>query len=261
MASSKGEEPAACIASVIYPNLRQPIVARRLAVDSGEEIRPRRRQRCYFDPEPPEHSGGRFRLGDGIRHSSGRISRKDCSHRVERQHRGSLLTKALDAGVLAPHDKQRFNAQVQRFLSVFWQVTHLNTAKYTDDYNRNAWQLDAVRQTRDFRGWRSGGWDIGADQNKDTLTGREEALLGGERMVVRQPSRHEKALPVLLRRKHEGDRLSAITLIKRIWHWAYLNNKKWDYAPSRFGIGIPGQPIYFQALSHSAARPHQDGTG
>src|ERR1035441_4914099 len=43
----------------------------------------------------------------------------------------------------------------------------------------NSWALDAVRQTRSFNAANTGGWQIGTFNNKDALTGRDEAVAGG----------------------------------------------------------------------------------
>ena len=44
----------------------------------------------------------------------------------------------------------------------------------------NGWALDAVRQTRHFNAANTGGWQIGVFNNKDALTGRDEAVAGGD---------------------------------------------------------------------------------
>jgi len=44
----------------------------------------------------------------------------------------------------------------------------------------NSWALDAVRQTHHFDAANVGGWQTGRFNNKDALTGREEAVAGGE---------------------------------------------------------------------------------
>ena len=82
----------------------------------------------------------------------------------------------------------------------------------------NGWQLDAVRQTRHFAATKAGGWEIGTFNNKDALTGREEAVAGG----VTWSERSGKAggyWPSLFKK---GDWLGAVTLVKRVWHQAYL---------------------------------------
>ncbi len=82
----------------------------------------------------------------------------------------------------------------------------------------NGWQLDAVRHTRHFPASKVGGWEIGTFSNKDALTGREEAVAGG----VTWSERSAKVggyWPSLFKK---GDWLGATTLVKRVWHQAYL---------------------------------------
>jgi len=107
--------------------------------------------------------------------------------------------------------QRRFFAQVERHLSISWQVTPLddeNDVKaYTEAYKINGWHLDAVRQTRDFSGWDSSHGPM----EKDSLTGKEEAVfdkpsVGGDWSYLF---------------KHE-DHLGAVAIIKRVWHLAYL---------------------------------------
>lgn len=81
----------------------------------------------------------------------------------------------------------------------------------------NAWEIDAVRQLRPFEG-RPGGWSVGTSNNKDHLNGKDEAVAGGDIWCERT----QKAggfWPNLF--KHT-DWLGAATLVKRVWHKAYL---------------------------------------
>ncbi len=89
----------------------------------------------------------------------------------------------------------------------------------------NDWELNGVRQTHAFASAPSnedGGssWRGGTHAEKDSLTGREEAVAGGrvwaERARKRDGTRN--------RFKHE-DWLSASTLVKRVWDIAYLEKK------------------------------------
>lgn len=178
--------------------------------------------------------------------------------------------------------KQRFDAQVERFFSLSWQVTpwpdsletslelsrgfadgmsiseartrvqaivdmaekrmpmaHRDGRFYTDSSKTklnniglgwsvilglNGWQLDAVRQTRTFGG-NSGGWQVGTFSNKDALTGRDEAVAGGRTWADRAK---KAGAPWLSLFKHDDDWLSAATLIKRVWHRAYLAMEPWN---------------------------------
>lgn len=86
-----------------------------------------------------------------------------------------------------------------------------------------SWKLDAVRQTRDFQAWTSGGWGSGAANNKDSLTGREEAVAGGEVWL----DRCQKLGGTWSSLFKKTDRIGAVTLVKRVWHLAYLRNEKW----------------------------------
>ena len=49
----------------------------------------------------------------------------------------------------------------------------------------NSWALDAVRQTRSFDAANTGGWESGTFNNKDALTGRDEAVSGGKEWMKR----------------------------------------------------------------------------
>ncbi len=175
--------------------------------------------------------------------------------------------------------KERFNAQIARFLSISWQATSwpnsLQTAmqladgfdekmpirksakrvlavieyatKIMPEADRDAryyvggqsgpknqlnniglgwsvilsfcgWQLDALRQTRNFDASNGGAWDCGTLSNKDSLGGRSEAVAGGKTWAenAKQKGGTWKSLF-----KHD-DWLGASTLVKRLWHLAYL---------------------------------------
>lgn len=97
----------------------------------------------------------------------------------------------------------------------------------------NAWQLDASRQNRAFDAWSDGGWDTGTAQNKDSITGKEEAVAGGREWrgkcddLIDRGGEHT----TLARRFKHDDWLGAISLIKRVWDLAYL--KDWGLLPLR----------------------------
>jgi len=90
-----------------------------------------------------------------------------------------------------------------------------------------SWKLDAVRQTRAFKAWKEGGWTAnGAEHSrKDSLTGKEEAVAGGE-------SWHKRCMEVLQAEWatlfKSADPVGGITLVKRVWHLAHLRKKPWD---------------------------------
>ena len=155
-------------------------------------------------------------------------------------------------GVLRNSERARFDHQLMSFPSVTWQIVPLpaptepplpeslmpvgvRTSNYSYAYTRVSWQLDAVRQLRQFDGWRAGGWVAGETENKDFLTGREETVAGGpdwwnKRIQPRLKKRAAGDLwPILFRERHRGDRFGAITLVKRLWHWAELSQPPWNF--------------------------------
>lgn len=81
------------------------------------------------------------------------------------------------------------------------------------------WKLDAVRQTRAFEAWaEDGATKVGTEFNKDALNGREEAVAGGREWRDRCA-----ALGAPWSRLFKDDAwVGASTLIKRVWHLAYL---------------------------------------
>lgn len=85
------------------------------------------------------------------------------------------------------------------------------------------WKLDAIRQTRAFKAWGSNAWDVGAFNNKDALNGKEEAVAGGKKWQHRCSS--ETLGGVLASLFKTDDWVGASTLIKRVWHLAYLKDK------------------------------------
>lgn len=118
---------------------------------------------------------------------------------------------------LSADTKDRFFAQVDHHLSIAWMTTPL-TGGYRDAYQRNGWHLDAVRQTRDFAAWNSA---TGINE-KDSLSGKEEALIGGESF---RKAREKAAGEYNALFSKHADCLGAIAVIKRVWHLAYLKEK------------------------------------
>lgn len=146
--------------------------------------------------------------------------------------------------------EKRFRAQVNRHLSIAWQatpITNQTPEAYTDAYRRNGWHLDAVRQTRGFRAWDSaeGGTE------KDSLSGREEALVGGgdHQKVVAALNAPGSADYSKLMGKH-ADHLGAVAIIKRLWHLAYLRQQIGNKPALKAG---PGQH-FIRSIPAIAAR-------
>ncbi|MGC8742506.1 MAG: type III-B CRISPR-associated protein Cas10/Cmr2 [Verrucomicrobiia bacterium] len=199
-----------------------------------------------------------------------------------------------EGGITKDKRRERYNSQVERFLSISYQITpwsntidealeladyfeeempiqeakkrvenvvrmatklmpidHRDARFYTDSKRKdklknigiawpiyvayNSWCLDAVRHTRAFN-TASGGWEVGVFNNKDSLTGKEEAVAGGRVWKERcdklagktegeQSDSEYGEIGALFR---HDDWLCATTLIKRIWHLAYLAKEPWN---------------------------------
>ena len=98
-----------------------------------------------------------------------------------------------------------------------------------------SWRLDAVKTTRTFNAWATGGWHTGADRNKDSLTGREEVCLAvptGEEDAAAWSRKVANDNPHALK---AGDHLGAATLLKRFWHLAWLS-KEHAFEPDDFAM-------------------------
>ena len=94
----------------------------------------------------------------------------------------------------------------------------------------SAWQLGAVRQTRAFSGWSIGsGKKENRGRIKDALNNREEALFWKETMpLLTDEARSEF--------KHEDDPVGATTLIKRVWHRAWIMRNFDYFKPGDFAM-------------------------
>jgi len=163
-----------------------------------------------------------------------------------------------DNGV-ALSNRERFDAQVGHFLAISWQITAEPT-EVIKDWGKwtqtNAHQLAAVRQTHRFNAWSSGGWQAGKANNKDSLNGRDEAIAGGHFLRDSLPAKYKPFF------KHD-DWIGAITLIKRLWHVAYLI-PKWGFKPEHFKmpstLGIAAHDPFVRQTKHDEDEsPEEDG--
>lgn len=151
---------------------------------------------------------------------------------------------ASEAGISQEERLRRFEDQTEKFLSFGWNITPwpdniaeiLGKANALPDAGRLrelkiaevghawsllsdicAWELDGIRQTRAFAAWASGGWSTGVFNNKDCLSGKDEAVAGGRVWSERAGTRGD--LQALFKK---DDFMGAVTLVKRTWHLAYL---------------------------------------
>ena len=117
--------------------------------------------------------------------------------------------------------KTRYDAQIRQFPAIAWQVTPgvdalpSDWGKWTEVNGR---QLDAIRRTHAFHAWAPGGWSANRTNNKDSLTGQDEAVAGGPQWCDTLP-------PELKRFFKHDDWVGAITLVKRVCHRAYLSKR------------------------------------
>lgn len=140
----------------------------------------------------------------------------------------------------------RFKAQVDRHLSISWQVTPIpddSSESYASVYRRNGWHLDAVRQTREFKAWNSGS----GRTEKDSLTGREEALIGGTDFQSERADNGGEYGTLFA--KH-ADYLGAASVIKRCWHLAFLR----DWTKNKPTIRAGSRHFNIRSIPAIAAR-------
>ncbi|MBV8277055.1 MAG: type III-B CRISPR-associated protein Cas10/Cmr2, partial [Verrucomicrobia bacterium] len=297
--------------AVIYPSLRnQPLFDLQWRDELWSHVRMHGRAKTVWDtlghtPDDiltPNLPNAFFALVP-------RDTGKDLAHRVEKEIREELQKIATscwehceeasmtadEPGISEKRRHERFKVQIERFLSISWQLTpwpttvdqtlnlvadlpadrtpgesdfrqrvravidavintwpgdHRDGRYYTDNsktelnnlglgwsllYAANSWALGAVRHTRCFHGWASGGWQTGAFNNKDSLNGRDEAVAGGREWQRRAADNggHWKSL------FKKDDWLGAVTLIKRVWHVAYLKGPPWDLQTDAQHFSMP----------------------
>ncbi len=182
-----------------------------------------------------------------------RIGTRDpqaVAHGVEKAIRGewkhiadAVWDKRQEYG-LPDSQEDRFFSLVERHLSIAWQVTEYGQLGYAEAYRLNSWHLDAVRQTRNFQAAHphSSKPEDGHLREKDSLTGKEEALLGREKFLQ---ARKEQGGRYSALFKH-ADYLGAVSLIKRFWHLAWLKKK----------MGIDVETHRIRSIPAIAARKH-----
>lgn len=157
---------------------------------------------------------------------------KAAAHRIRKEWQTIAVEcwkKLAEDGLASGNMKSRFESQVSRFLSISWRVTPWRH-DYRTTSRMNRWELESIRQTHEFRGWNDGTRRVGPNQNKDFLTGREEAIVGGAKWwnenVMELHERNPGGFwPTAFRSRHSGDYYGAISLIKRLWHCTYLQDR------------------------------------
>ncbi len=118
-------------------------------------------------------------------------------------------------------NRARYDRQIAQFPSVAWQISWEDPQGeelWGHRVGRNSAELAAVRRTRPFEGWGSER-SAGGENNKDSLTGREEAVVGGKAWGKTLPNEFKNFFK-------SDDWVGALTLVKRLWHRAYLVEKR-----------------------------------
>jgi len=123
----------------------------------------------------------------------------------------------------------------------------------------NGWQLDAARQLRSFNAPAAGARGTGTFQNKDSLGGNVEAVAGGRSWLAAAQEKNGAWKSLF---KHE-DWLGAATLIKRLWHLAYLAKEPWNLPVDSHSMPIPDTRQIALGLDgdDSDEPPVEDATG
>ncbi len=85
-----------------------------------------------------------------------------------------------------------------------------------------AWLHDGSKSLRKFDGWREGRWQAGKAFNKDSLNGKEEAVLSVSGTAGEVASWCGKELEVSQGSFKPGELLGASTLLKRLWYDSWL---------------------------------------
>jgi hypothetical protein len=167
--------------------------------------------------------------------------------------------ETMHAVVPASHLRERYST-VKKAAEAIRELGHGDHRYFTTDgklknnglawslaVSLASWELDAVRSTRAFLAKSQPNPDTqrqGQHFNKDSLTGKDEAVAGGEAWLA---ATVKDALGRdVYRFKHE-DFLSAPSLIKRLWDITYLE-KEWNLERQK----MPN------TRSLAAGRPNQD---
>ncbi|MFN0069703.1 MAG: type III-B CRISPR-associated protein Cas10/Cmr2 [Limisphaerales bacterium] len=219
--------------AVIFPSLdEQPLYRfRRDAPESNTE------RRAVLTPNIPNLLVALLPMEDTAAHRLATVLKRTIEDEWRRLS-DAVWSRLTEENLVGPDMADRFHRQRDRFLSVTWQVTAHNS-DYAAASQLNAWQLDAVRQTRDFSSWAPGRWEAGEDYRKDFLTGREEVICGGAKWWREKLAPLGGFWPAAFRKRQAGDLYGAITLIKRLWYRTYLYDPPWNLKVSQT-LPLPG---------------------
>jgi CRISPR-associated protein Cmr2 len=119
-----------------------------------------------------------------------------------------------------------------------------------------SWLHDGAKAQRPFEAWRQGRWESGKKFNKDSLNGKEEAVLQIKGTEAAVKAYCTGDLQMSQSTFKPGEMLGASTLIKRLWHETFLSHAlNIDVAKS-----MPMPNTYSIAAGHPFAQDERDGT-
>ena len=158
-------------------------------------------------------------------------------------------------GTLSAIDREHWDEQLRSFWQTTWQMWPLDGGakakdlflktpigesarqltdsfdEWTISYHLLSHRLDARRQTRNFTAWRGR-----PNRDKDALSGREECLIDDKwikalraafaDLTENDDSADAERIRKLFHLFRKDDQLGAPTLVKRVWHLAYLEQSQ-----------------------------------
>lgn len=118
-----------------------------------------------------------------------------------------------------------------------------------------SWLHDGTKAQRPFDAWRAGRWESGKNFNKDSLNGKEEAVMRVNGSASEIESHCKSGLHMSQGTFKKGELLGASTLIKRLWHETFLSQAlDIDVAKA-----MPMPNTYSIAAGHPFAQDERDG--
>ena len=123
------------------------------------------------------------------------------------------------------------------------------------------WLHDGSKSLRKFDGWREGRWESGKSCNKDSLNGKEEAVLRVAREKEDIASWCGKELKMSRSTFKPGELLGASTLIKRLWHETWLvRDRALGFSREKIRDAMPMPNTRSIAQGMPFAQDDNDGT-
>jgi CRISPR-associated protein Cmr2 len=133
LASATNRQLSDCLDAVVYPDLQgQPLVERRLGVDNDQPSDQKADNNAVLTPNLPNILVAILEVSQ----SAAKNIAEDVEQALRNEWKAiakGCWEKAQQADVLILADKTRFDAQIDRFLTVTWQVTPFDPEQYARD--------------------------------------------------------------------------------------------------------------------------------